>query len=191
MFNSSISFRKIFYFSLFFVFFAPSVVFTHIEAALKTLKKHWMFCTFVTILFATVIYTNTIVHPYMLADNRHYLFYIWNKLYGRFFWFRFIMAPIFLLSIIIIHHSISTQSAGFKLIYALCTIASIALQQLIEVRYFIIPFLIARLSMASVKFKLVILELVMYSAINAIVFYLFATKEIYWKDYDYVQRLIW
>lgn len=156
-----------------------------------TLKKHWIFSAFVTILFATVIYKNTIVHPYMLADNRHYLFYIWNKFYGRYWWFRFIMAPFYLLSIIIVHHSISTRSDGFKLIYGLCTIASIALQQLIEIRYFIIPFLILRLSINSVKFKLVILELVMYLTINAIVFYLFATKEIYWKDYDYVQRLIW
>lgn len=134
---------------------------------------------------------NTIIHPYMLADNRHYLFYVWNKFYGRFWWFRFIMAPFYLLSMTILHQSISARSAGFKLIYALCTIISIALQQLIEVRYFIIPFLIARLSTTSVKFKLIILELVFYLAINAIVFYVFSTKEIYWENYDYVQRLIW
>lgn len=171
--------------------FTPSVVLTYIEATLETIRKHWVFCTFITSLILTIIYTNTIVHPYMLADNRHYLFYVWNKFYGRFWWFKFVMAPIYLVAIIILHHSISSRSAGFKLIYALCTIISIALQQLIEVRYFIIPFLLARLSITSVKFKLIILELIMNLTINAIVFYLFATKEIYWKDYDYVQRLIW
>lgn len=167
------------------------MVVTNIKSALEVLRKHWAFCTFLVLLFGALIYMNTIVHPYMLADNRHYLFYVWNKFYGRFWWFRFIMAPVYLLSMTILHQSISARSAGFKLIYALCTIVSIALQQLIEVRYFIIPFLIARLSTTPVKFKFIILDLVFYLAINAIVFYLFSTKEIYWQNYDYVQRLIW
>lgn len=192
VFKSSISFLlQIFYFSLFFVFFAPSVAISNFKSALETLRKHWVFCTFLTSLFVVIIYLNTIVHPYMLADNRHYLFYVWNKFYGRYWWFRFIMAPFYLISMTIFYHSISARSAGFKLIYALCTIISIALQQLIEFRYFIIPFLIVRLSTTSVKFKFLILELVFYLIINAIVFYLFFTKEIYWKNYDYVQRLIW
>lgn len=167
------------------------MVITNIKPTLETFRKHWLFFIFITSSFLIVIHINTIVHPYMLADNRHYLFYVWNKFYGRFWWFRFIMAPFYLLSMIILHHSISARSAGFKLIYTLCTIISIALQQLVEVRYFIIPFLIARLSTNSVKFKLVILDLFFYLTINAIVFYLFSTKEIHWKDYDYVQRLIW
>lgn len=167
------------------------MVISNIKPTLETLRKHFILFVFITSLFVAVIHMNTIVHPYMLADNRHYLFYVWNKFYGRFWWFRFIMAPFYLLSLIVLHHSISARSAEFKLIYMLCTIISIALQQLIEVRYFIIPFLIARLSTTSVKFKLIILELVLYLTINAIVFYLFSTKEIYWKDYNYAQRLIW
>lgn len=90
-----------------------------------------------------------------------------------------------------LYHSISVRSAGFQLVYVLCTIVSIALQQLIEIRYFIIPFLIARLSITSVKFKFLILELIIYLIINSLVFYIFFTKEIYWKDYKDIQRLIW
>lgn len=167
------------------------MVLAHLESALETLRTYWKLCLFVTSSLVIVIYFNTIVHPYMLADNRHYLFYVWNKFYGRFWWFRYTMAPFYLLSMIILHHAISTRSAGFKLMYAMCTIVSVGLQQLIEVRYFIIPFLIARLSMNSVKFKFVILDLVFYLTINAIVFYQFSTKEIYWKDFEHVQRLIW
>lgn len=180
-----------FYFSLFFAIFSPSVVLTHLDSALKTLRNYWKLCLLTTTLLAIVIYLNTIIHPYMLADNRHYLFYIWNRFYGRFWWFRFIMVPFYLLSMTILYRSISARSAGFKLIFCLCTIISIALQQLIEIRYFIIPFLIARLFMNSVKFKFVMLDLIFYLIVNAIVFYVFATKEIYWKDYNHVQRLIW
>lgn len=158
---------------------------------MKTLRKHWILTLFANILFVIIIYMNTIVHPYMLADNRHYLFYIWNKFYGRFWWARFITVPFYLVSLVILYHSISMRSAGFQLVYTICTILSVALQQLIEVRYFILPFLIVRISSSSVKFKLLILELIIYTTINIIVFYLFSTKEIFWKDYNDVQRLIW
>lgn len=188
---NTIALFQIFYFSLFFLIFSPSIAFTYVELAAKALKKHWIITIFANILLVIIIYTNTIVHPYMLADNRHYLFYVWNKFYGRFSWARFVVIPFYLLSSTILWYSISIRSAGFQVMYTLCTIVSIALQQLIEIRYFILPFLIARISSSSVKFKLLILELITYSIINVIVFYLFSTKEIYWENYNYVQRLIW
>lgn len=138
-----------------------------------------------------VIHNNTIVHPYMLADNRHYLFYVWNKFYGKYWWFRYAMAPIYISCMVIIYQTFSMKSAGYQLIFIICTIVSLALQKLIEIRYFIIPFLLLRVSTHSAKFKLLILELILYLFINAIVFYLFSTKEIIWNDYNYVQRLIW
>lgn len=137
-----------------------------------------------------LIYKNTIVHPYMLADNRHYLFYVWNKFYGKYWWFKFVMVPLYLVCILILYNSTLIGSAGFRLMLTICTMP-ITLQKLIEIRYFIIPFLITRLTITSVKFKLLILELIFYICINFIVFYLFSTKEIYWVDYDHVQRLIW
>lgn len=181
----SLSFLKMFYFSLFAILFAPSVTFTCIHPLLNTLRRYWFLVILTGILSSIIIYTNTIVHPYMLADNRHYLFYVWNKFYGRFWWFRYAMVPFYLISTIILYHSISMRSAGFQLIFILCTFVSISLQQLIEIRYFILSFLIVRLSTTSVKFKFLILELILHLV------YLFATKEIYWKDYNYIQRLIW
>lgn len=142
-------------------------------------------------LFAAIIYKNTIVHPYLLADNRHYVFYVWNKFYGKYWWAKYSMIPMYLISLIILYYSISVRSAGFKLLFTLCTIVVIGLQQLIEIRYFIMPYLIVRLSMTSVKFRLLLLELIMHCLLNAIVFYLFTTKEIYWNDYKSVQRIIW
>lgn len=181
---------QIFYFSLFFTFFSPSVALTHIAETLTIIRRRWILFILAVCCSMILIYKNTIVHPYMLADNRHYVFYVWNKFYGKYWWFKFVMVPSYLVCILIIYNSILLRSAGFRLMIAICTM-SIILQKLIEVRYFIIPFLIMRLSIASVKFKLLILELIFYVGINFIVFYLFSTKEIYWNDYIYVQRLIW
>lgn len=162
-----------------------------IESTVKTIQKRWFVAIALAIVSAIIIYANTIVHPYLLADNRHYVFYVWNKLYGKLWWFRYAMVPLYLISIAILYQSIAMRSAGFQLTYILCTIVSIAFQQLIEIRYFIIPFMIARISTSSVKFKLLVFELIIYLSINVIFFYIFATKEIYWSDYAHVQRLIW
>lgn len=144
-----------------------------------------------TILFAVIIHENTIVHPYLLADNRHYVFYIWNKFYGRFAFARYAMAPVYVLAVIFIGHAIENKSAGFKLVYGVCVFISVALQQLIELRYFIIPFILLRLNASVVRSRWLVFELALYVALNALVFYLFATKEIYWDNYQHVQRLIW
>lgn len=185
------NFLQIFYFSLFFIIFSPSLALMYVELALKTLRKHWIKTIFANVLFVIIVYANTIVHPYMLADNRHYFFYVWNKFYGRYWLAKFTVVPFYIISLTVLYHSISMRSAGFQLVYSICTIISVALQQLIEIRYFILPFLIVRISSSSVKFKLLILELLIYTTINIIVFYLFSTKEIFWKDYNQVQRLIW
>lgn len=164
---------------------------TYCNQALKIVRKYRLSIILACIFFVIIIHENTIVHPYMLADNRHYFFYIWNKFYGRFWWARYIVVPFYLISIVILHLSISMRSAGFQLIFISCTIANIMFQQLIEIRYFILPFLIIRISSSSAKFKMIFLELIVYTIINIVVFYLFYSKEIVWSDYSYVQKLIW
>lgn len=82
---------KFFYFSLFFITFSPSQIFKYAGITLNILFKNWLVTLLLVILFIIVIYANTIVHPYLLADNRHYIFYIWNRFYGRYTMFKYIM----------------------------------------------------------------------------------------------------
>lgn len=184
-------FIQIFYFCLFVVFFSPSLVLNHIPLVLMTMRRRWTWIFIAGIVFAIIIYKNTIVHPYLLADNRHYVFYIWNKFYGHFTIARYAMIPIYVFALILLGHAIENKSAGFILVYSVCMIVSIALQQLIELRYFIIPFIILRLHTSVVKSRWLVVELIFYIILNFIVFYLFATKEIFWSEYEHVQRLIW
>lgn len=158
---------------------------------MNTLKRRWYFVPPIALLLAFIIHQNTIVHPYLLADNRHYMFYVWNKFYGKYQWAKYSVIPIYILAFIILSQSISNRSAGFKLMYCICTIVAISLQKLIELRYFLIPFLLLRLNANTIKLKWLFFEFFIYLCVNAVVFYLFTTKEIFWKDYDYVQRLIW
>lgn len=163
----------------------------HIASVPQMLRAYWrhilLFCT----ISAIAIAYNTIAHPYLLADNRHYVFYMWNRFYGRFWWARYAMIPAYTIGALVLHKAMSMRTAGFQLVFAVCATAALALQQLIELRYFIMPFLYVRLLATPPSSKWLLLELIFYVAVNGAAFYLFATKEIRWHDNDAVQRLIW
>ncbi|RDW58189.1 hypothetical protein BP6252_13600 [Coleophoma cylindrospora] len=52
-------------------------------------------CLLVTL---ATIRTNTIIHPFTLADNRHYVFYVFRYTILRHPLFRYLLAPVYLLS---------------------------------------------------------------------------------------------
>lgn len=46
-----------------------------------------------TLISLAAIHYGTIAHPFLLADNRHYTFYIWRKIINRTWYARYILAP--------------------------------------------------------------------------------------------------
>jgi hypothetical protein len=48
-----------------------------------------------TIISLAAIHYGTIAHPFLLADNRHYTFYIWRKIINRTSWTRYALAPVY------------------------------------------------------------------------------------------------
>ncbi|KAJ6633375.1 putative Dol-P-Glc:Glc(2)Man(9)GlcNAc(2)-PP-Dol alpha-1,2-glucosyltransferase [Pseudolycoriella hygida] len=182
---------QILYFSLFTFVFGISMLLTHLKRTITSACQKWYIVAVGTIIIAVIIKFNTIVHPYLLADNRHYTFYVWNKFYGKYALARYAVAPVYVMSLISLFHTMNNKSAGFKIVFSACTFAAIAFQQLIEVRYFIIPFLLLRLNTSQMKSKNLFLEFLSYMLINAFVFLTFFSKEIYWSDFEQAQRLIW
>lgn len=179
------------YFSLFFILFSPGILLTNFKGILKLLSKKYHIFIGLAIVLAVIIKFNTIVHPYLLADNRHYIFYLWNRFYGKYTIARYIVIPIYLIGFAAIWKILENKSSGFIIFFIISLFLTNALQQLIELRYFIIPYLILRLNSNKIKLKYLVLELIFYILINAGTFYIFFTKEIIWSDYKDFQRLIW
>lgn len=50
-----------------------------------------------TALSLAAVHFGTIVHPFLLADNRHYTFYVWRKVINRTPWTRYALAPFYAL----------------------------------------------------------------------------------------------
>lgn len=188
---------QIFYFALFFAVFSPSLILIAARRVIRFALKRWHITCFCFGLFMFIIHFNTIVHPYLLADNRHYTFYIWMRFYHRWEIAKFLPIPVYYLILVLLGLILFTregdQTVGFSMLWILATLASLALQQLIEVRYFILPFLVLRLMQNNVQTskKLLALEVLCNLAINAVTFYIFCTKAIYWSEYTIPQRLIW
>lgn len=101
-------------------------------------------------LMATVVHFNTIVHPFTLADNRHYMFYVFRLLL-RHSLTKYAVVPVyFVCAWLVINALGSTKSgagerASFVLVWLAATTLSLVTAPLVEPRYFMIPWLIWRL----------------------------------------------
>lgn len=143
-----------------------------------------------TVVIEVIVKYNTLVHPYLLADNRHYTFYIWNRFYRRYVLARYAIIPAYVFGLSAIFSSLD-GSVGFKIFFIISTVLTLCLQKLIEVRYFLIPFLLLRLNRSSVNKKWTFVEFLVNLGINYLTFKIFFTTQIHWKDFDEVQRIIW
>jgi alpha-1,2-glucosyltransferase len=115
------------------------------------------------------VHFNTIIHPYTLADNRHYVFYVFRimRLYPA---IKYLAVPVYYLCAWLTVQSLASPSIGqeasqrkrenrptndkadrqpcqvsFIIIWLATTALSVVTAPLVEPRYFIIPWLIWRL----------------------------------------------
>lgn len=187
-----IHFPQLFYFSLFCLVFAWPHFLYFIVPFIKYVWKHIVFVTILITTMIIVVHVNTLVHPYLLADNRHYTFYIWNRLYQKIPLFRYIVTPVYLFGLYSIFFRIYSRiDVTFASMYFPCVTFVLILQKMIEIRYFLIPFVILRSKIRCFSYKPLFLESLTYLLINFVTFTIFFTKDIYWDDFDYVQKLIW
>lgn len=166
---------------------------TKLKTVLSSIFKRWYIYAYLAVLAALIIYINTLVHPYLLADNRHYMFYVWNRFFGKYNFARFIVIPVYLIALATIWEYLRSDnlSIGFIVCYIICATVSLVLQKLVEIRYFLLPYIFLRIHLNNVRPQFIVLELLFFVLINAVTLYIFFTKEISWSDYAEPQRLIW
>ncbi|TDG49715.1 hypothetical protein AWZ03_003953 [Drosophila navojoa] len=183
---------QLFYFSIFAAGFGISNTLRQLRLALGLLRRHLVLSLLAILLITTIVHYNTVVHPYLLADNRHYTFYVWSRLYGRFWWFRYVMAPVYLLALTLLCCGLRHMSDSFKLMFPLALVLVLCFQRLLEVRYFLVPYIIFRLHTRPARKGFAEwLELGGNLLLNVVTFYVYLTKEFYWKNYRTPQRIIW
>ncbi|XP_066995277.1 dol-P-Glc:Glc(2)Man(9)GlcNAc(2)-PP-Dol alpha-1,2-glucosyltransferase [Anabrus simplex] len=186
-----INLPQLLYFSMFTTFFSFPYFIKYIYPFVKCVfryKRKFLFCF---LILCVIVYFNTHVHPYLLADNRHYTFYLWRRVYVRHFTVKYILLPVSMYGIFCIFHTLKQTTIIFQLGYLVCVFLCLVPQKLLEFRYYILPFLLFRLQIVSKQWWQLAFEFAVFSFLNAATISLFVTREFYWDDRSEVQRFLW
>lgn len=186
---------QLFYFCAFAVVFS----FPHfikigtIRSLLKFIRKHYLVVLTACVLSSLAIFKLTYIHRYLLADNRHYTFYIWSRIISRNSLTRYLLVPVYLSSMYALVYAVAAHKHIFwQVLFACCCGAVLVPSTLLELRYFIVPYLILRLNIPCPSYRCIVAELVLYVAVNSLTFYLFLYRPFYWpSDPGHVQRFMW
>lgn len=159
---------------------------------LKDLSKWPLRNVVFCIIIIGCIHSFTFEHPYTLADNRHFMFYIWRKWFRRHWSCRYIVAPCYLFAIYIMKYSVMHIERYISILFLLATAVVLIPLPLIEPRYFIVPFVMWRLSLAHKTNIALIVEILFNCFINISVLYLFFEKPFIWdNEPKALQRFMW
>ncbi|CAK8675994.1 dol-P-Glc:Glc(2)Man(9)GlcNAc(2)-PP-Dol alpha-1,2-glucosyltransferase-like [Clavelina lepadiformis] len=142
-------------------------------------------------LYVLLAYTH--IHPYLLADNRHYAFYVWKYFLGRRF-LRFCFIPIYIYAAWSMNDSLKLSercTVLWKIVFVVCVSAVLVPQKLLEFRYFILPYLLFRLHIKNQSVMVLILEVTLQVVLNIATISIFLNKTFSWSDLDEPQRIMW
>ncbi|KAF3915800.1 hypothetical protein ABW21_db0202768 [Orbilia brochopaga] len=165
---------QILYFSLFTVLSTPFIFLTNPLTLIITTAKS-MFgsplkaatTAAFTLLIAASVHTFTYTHPFMLADNRHYVFYLWRRTVLAHPNAKYAGVPLYLLSSFLVYRAIglkppplpattrainpqsspvvsTTHTITFLLAFVAATAGTLVFAPLVEFRYFVVPWVIWR-----------------------------------------------
>eukprot|EP00117_Sycon_ciliatum_P012237 scpid69449/ scgid13382/ Dol-P-Glc:Glc(2)Man(9)GlcNAc(2)-PP-Dol alpha-1,2-glucosyltransferase; Alpha-1,2-glucosyltransferase ALG10-A; Alpha-2-glucosyltransferase ALG10-A; Asparagine-linked glycosylation protein 10 homolog A len=173
-------------------FLRRDVIYGTLGSLWEMIKQPYLLIFFISGMFA-MLTKGSVVHQYLLADNRHYTFYLWKKILGPAVQ-RISLVPLCLLCMLTLLSSLRLHHGkrpAWLLVYLLATAAVCIPQKLLELRYFIVPYLLLRLHMPRPRLWSLVLELLVYCAVNAITIYLFMYKPFQWPSETGLQRFMW
>lgn len=182
---------QLLYFSAFLFCFLWPYMIVYWKHYFKFVRKHWVLESFFLILLILIVHFNTLVHPYVLADNRHYVFYLWNKFMGKYWWFKYLLVPVYSVTLYTMFCGIKHLRFMSQINYIFMVFVILVPQLLIEPRYFIVPYVFYHLFIQKPKKWQIIAETVTTLIVNFLQFYIFVNKVFYWSDIPHPQRISW
>ena len=154
------------------------------------LKSHASLAFILVTCFSYALQRFSVVHPYLLADTRHYAFYLHKNLLSRPL-LRLVLLPAYLYSAWSLNDSLRRKSVLWRLVYLVSVSMVTVPAALLELRYFAMPYLMFRLNVKAESKRQAFLELGYFLAVNFVTVAVFAMKTFYWADVEGPQRIIW
>lgn len=197
-----------------------SIFFEYLEDNFLNINGLIFNAAWIPILFM-FIQSFTIIHPFILADNRHLTFYIVRHFIIRTETSKYELLPFYHFSFYIVYRMFKENSNIFKdknnnykrtvaspimyYIYMLCTFGVVCLSPLFEPRYYILPYIFFRLftrpsDTPLINFWLLKEHNTKIRYVGEILWLWFWTQALYliflqvtfeWEDIAELQRIIW
>ncbi|CAL9228888.1 unnamed protein product [Arabidopsis halleri] len=196
----SLHFAQIMYFSLVSALFTAPLHFSvnQLRNQFQKLHRNWplsLLPTLVALVAGFVsVHFFSLAHPYLLADNRHYPFYLWRKIINAHCLMKYMLVPVYVYSwFSILALLAKTRRKIWVLVYFLATCGVLVPTPLIEFRYYTIPFYLFMLHscVRSSGFATWLLIGTIFVSINVFTMAMFLFRTFKWSHEDGVQRFIW
>ncbi|KAM7468084.1 hypothetical protein LguiB_015646 [Lonicera macranthoides] len=134
----------------------------------------------------------SVAHPYLLADNRHYPFYLWRRIIKVHWSMKYLLVPLYVYSWFSISNILAkVRKKIWVLAYFLACAAVLAPAPLIEFRYYTIPFFFLILHSPVNNDRIWIFMGTIYTAINIFTMTMFLFRPFQWDHEIGTQRFIW
>ncbi|XP_043695140.1 dol-P-Glc:Glc(2)Man(9)GlcNAc(2)-PP-Dol alpha-1,2-glucosyltransferase [Telopea speciosissima] len=134
----------------------------------------------------------SIAHPYLLADNRHYTFYVWRKVMRAHWSMKYILVPFYAYSWLSICSNLGKVQKNIWILVFFCASAAVLIPApLIEFRYFTIPFFFLILHSQIKDDKSWFLMGILYIVVNTFTMLMFLFRPFHWDHEPGIQRFIW
>ena len=186
--QASLNLPQILYFVLFSMVFASFLVINYLLDLLSTVKSIWkrfsesvvvnLVCLIVlSVAMVAAVHYFTYQHLYLISDNRHFTFYIWRKVFSCHPLAKYALVPVYLVSVLIMIRELSwKRSTLWIAVFFACTAIVLVPQKLLEFRYFIVPYLLFRLNLRASTWLQLIVEGLVYTAVNASTIWIFLRR---------------
>ncbi|XP_059103405.1 dol-P-Glc:Glc(2)Man(9)GlcNAc(2)-PP-Dol alpha-1,2-glucosyltransferase [Peromyscus eremicus] len=191
--EACLHFPQLFYFFSFTAFFSfPHLLSpTKVKTFLSLIWKRRVQFSVIMLVSMVFVWKFTYVHKYLLADNRHYTFYVWKRVFQRHEIVKYLLVPAYMFAGWAIADSLKSKSIFWNLMFFVCLVASTVPQKLLEFRYFILPYIIYRLNIPLPPISRLVCELGCYTVVNFLTFYIFLNKTFQWPNNQDIQRFMW
>jgi len=190
----TLHFPQLFYYAAFTVSFAAVTVMSlqTLVSFVTFVKRHMLLNIFLLLLCLCAVWRFTYVHRYILADNRHYTFYVWSRLFARHPLMRYVYAPVYIFSGYLLLQALALRRHLFWCIaYVLTVTALLVPAALLEFRYYIVPYIIFRLNIPAVSLRQLVAEITLYVGVNVLTIYVFLHRTFHWNSDISFQRFMW
>lgn len=141
--------------------------------------------------FAIIVSHWTLVHPYLLSDNRHYTFYLWKRVMERHWRMRYLLVPVYgTCWALVVRRVLAMQSPLWLLGFLASCVVTLVPAWLLEFRYFTAPTLILLLHMKPPSRGSLVLVGLQHLVVNIVTLYIFNFRPFLWGDGS-MARFMW